>query len=137
VFQQRGAVGTVLRETADADATGRVHGTIGQAEIPAQLPEHFLDGRGDVPFVGKVVEHQHELITAEPGDHVTGPNGGPQPPRDLDEQLVAYIVTERIVDILEPVEIDHDDRERDAPAAGRLMLSCPGNEPRRPGIRCF
>ena len=36
----------------------------------------------------------------------------PQPPRDLDEQLVAGIVTEAVVDELEAIEVEEDDRNR-------------------------
>ena len=52
-----------------------------------------------------------ELVTTESGDEVLGAYDLPEPRRDLDEHGVADVVAERIVDVLEVVEIDErDDR---------------------------
>ena len=45
-----------------------------------------------------------------------------QPPRDLPEQLVAGGVAERVVDVLEAVEVEHQDRERQAPPLNWLFI---------------
>jgi hypothetical protein len=48
----------------------------------------------------------HELVSAEPRDHVTWADDRLEPRRDLLEQFVANRVAERVVDRLEPVEVD-------------------------------
>ena len=53
-----------------------------------------------------------ELVAAEPGDHVVGAHDLPEPRRHLDQHLVADVVTEAVVDVLEVVEIDEGDDRR-------------------------
>ena len=50
-----------------------------------------------------------ELVAGETGDDVTGFQHLGQPTADLDEQVVAGMVAQRVVDLLEPVEVEHDD----------------------------
>jgi len=50
-------------------------------------PLAAVEDRGLV-LVG-VLAQQRELVAAEPGDRIRWPHLGPQPPRDLDQQLVA------------------------------------------------
>ena len=52
------------------------------------------------------VEQDDELIAAEPGDDVRGPRAAQQPPGHGDEQLVAGVVAELVVDGLEGVQIE-------------------------------
>ncbi len=47
-----------------------------------------------------------ELVAAETGDQVLAADHPPQSSRDLDENLVADMVAEGVVDVLEVVEID-------------------------------
>src|SRR5664279_2756591 len=50
---------------------------------------------------------QHdELIAAKAGDHIVRSDDGTEPDRHFLEQLVADWVAERVIDGLEPVEID-------------------------------
>ncbi|MGY4413766.1 hypothetical protein ACVWW4_005502 [Bradyrhizobium sp. LB7.1] len=53
-----------------------------------------------------------EFVAAQPCDHVVAADAGAQPVRDLAQQLVADLVSERIVDALELVDVDIEDRER-------------------------
>ena len=53
-----------------------------------------------------------ELITGQPRQHVVGAEHRRQPGADLDEQFVAGVVAERVVDLLETVEIDHDHEQQ-------------------------
>ena len=77
--------------------------------------------------VGHVVQHHHELVAAEAGDRVDRPPAGAQAGRDLDEQLVAGRVTERVVDRLEPVEVDEQHRRaQPVPARARERLARAG-----------
>ena len=57
----------------------------------------------------------------------------PRPLRDLDEQLVAGGVAERVVDRLEPVEVDEQHRGAQAVAARRWRTSGSGGRPPAPG----
>ena len=57
-----------------------------------RLLERLLDALGDhgrLARVADVVEQDRELVAAEPGDGVAGPQRGLQPPRDRDQQPVA------------------------------------------------
>ena len=51
-------------------------------------------------------QHEHEFIAAQPRDRVALAHGLHQPLRDRLQQLVAGVVTERIVDPLEVVEVE-------------------------------
>jgi hypothetical protein len=48
---------------------------VGQRQLGQDAPRHSGRGGG----VEEVLEQDHELVTAEPGDDVTGANGGPDP----------------------------------------------------------
>ena len=67
-----------------------------------------------------VLDHHRELVAAEPRDEILGPQAGAQPQRDRDQQLVAGGMAEAVVDRLEVVEVDEQDR--DLAAAGRDRL---------------
>ena len=58
-----------------------------------------------------------ELVAAEPRDRVDLAHAAAQPLRHLTQQLVAGRVAERVVDLLEAVEIDQQQREALAVAA--------------------
>ena len=64
------------------------------------------------PRVGVVGEQHGELVAAEPGDRVGGRERALQPPAHLDEQAVAVVVAESVVDLLELVEVHDDERHR-------------------------
>ena len=110
--QEAGAVVALVRPPSRPEAGADLEGD------PAELHtarERLVDLQD--PFVqvelavrGSVGEQHRELVTAEPGDHVGRPGGARQAAGDLDEELVAHLVTERVVDLLEAVEIDHDHR---------------------------
>ena len=64
----------------------------------------------------RAADEQHrELVATEPCDQIGRAAGGAQSVGDLDEQSVAHVVTERVVDLLEAVEVDH---QHDAPVVG-------------------
>ena len=95
----------------DADA-GR-----GVAFVAAQLQrlaEHGQQIAGDVldvvAFRG-FLENDDEFVAAEPRHDVAGTQGAAQPVGDFHQQHVAGIVAQRIVDDLEPVEIDEQHRK--------------------------
>ena len=66
-----------------------------------------LDGGGGVPNVS---EHDAELVSSETSDRVCIAEHCAQTTCDLLQQEVAPLVSERVVDLLEAVEIDDEDR---------------------------
>jgi hypothetical protein len=120
VPQQGVGVGRVAR-AGGGDADARADG---------DLPAGDRDGLGDrldqavgdalgVADAVQVVEEDRELVPAEAGDGVVGPQRRGEPAGDGDEQLVPGLVAVRVVDLLEAVEVDEEDGEggRDALAA--------------------
>ena len=47
-----------------------------------------------------------EFVAAEPRDEIVAAHDAAQPLRDVEDQLVADMVAERVVDVLEVVEVD-------------------------------
>ena len=62
---------------------------------------------------------QGELVAAQPCQRVAGAEQPLEAPRDLDQHLVSGGVTEGVVDELEAVEVEVDDREALGGAASR------------------
>ncbi len=84
------------------------------------FPSVGADGlRGGDRGRGLGVGEQHgELVAAESGDDVAGSDRGLEPRAELAEQQVAAVVAERVVDLLEAVEVDEQERH---PAAVATM----------------
>ena len=61
---------------------------------------------------GDVFEQDRELVATESGDGVGGPHARAQTLGDRAQELVAGRVTEAVVDVLEPVEVDEQHGER-------------------------
>ncbi len=68
-----------------------------------------------------VLEQDRELVAAEPGGGVARAELVLEPLRRRDQQLVARGVTEAVVDRLEAVEVEHDDRDRVSSRAWRAI----------------
>ena len=58
-----------------------------------------------------------ELVAAEAGDQIVAAHDPAQTLRDVEDQLVADVVAERVVDVLEMIEIDVEHGRRGAAAA--------------------
>jgi hypothetical protein len=90
--------------------------------VTSRHSEEADDPIGDEPDV-VVVAHdgaEHgELVAPEAGDGVAAPRQAHQPSRHLDEDVVAGLVPERVVDRLEVVEVDEDHRHPCRPALER------------------
>ena len=133
-------LGLVDPHTGLALALGLVHGHVGVAyELlgavagPVERDSH---ARGDQQLLGRdrerqrehrkqafgqrghlvlaldVLQQDGELVTTETCRGVAGPELVLDPLRRRDEQLVTGGVAEAVVDRLEPVEVQHDDRDR-------------------------
>ena len=124
--QQR--VGTdrrALRE-GDADAGLDVGGRAVQHE---RLVDRFDDAGGDLASValaggrvgGEVLAQDHELITAYPGDGVDLPDRRADTTGAFDQQHVTGGVPQRVIDPLEPVQVDEQNRHGCAVTAGALQ----------------
>ena len=70
--------------------------------------------------VGEVRQQDDELVAAEPGDAVALPHDPRQPRPDLLKQQVAVVVAERVVDLLETVEVEQQQRDLAFGAVGAL-----------------
>ena len=79
----------------------------------AQAPEDFLG-------IADVAQDHPELVAAQPGHGVLGPGEGGQPPGQLGEKLVPVVMTQGVVDLPEPVEIDDGQRRPGAVVHGGL-----------------
>ena len=85
----------------------------GQAELAAGQPEGFVEGRqqargaGTQPGPVVALGDQHDELVAAVAQHaLAGAQHRLEAPRDLDQQLVAHVVAEGVVDVLEAVEIE-------------------------------
>jgi hypothetical protein len=90
-------------------------------ERPLEGPLRARRHVGQLRLVLDAIEEDRELVAAEPGHAVVAAHAAEQALGHLDELLVADLVPELVVDRLEPVEVDVEERERAprlAPAVG-------------------
>ena len=105
----------VVRVERDADAARHGETQAPMHERARHGLDHALrDGLG-AGHVGLVKEH-HELVAAEPGHGVDLAHAGGDALGHVDQHLVADPVAERVVDVLEAVEVEEQHRERRAVA---------------------
>ena len=105
----------------DPDARADRDRAVAQLQRVGERVEDALrDASGLVGRV-EIVDEDRELVAAEPGDRVEVAEVRVESVGDRDQERVAGEVTEAVVHVLEPVEIDDHDRDvaADARAAGR------------------
>ena len=68
--------------------------------------------------IGELAHEDAELVAAEPRDRVAAAQHRLEPAGELDEQQVAVAVAERVVDLLEAVEVHQQHRELRAVLVG-------------------
>ena len=114
--QQLGAGRLLVVRAGDGDADRG-----GDEVLDAVDREGLGEGGGDavgdrdrLAFVGEAVDQDPELVAAEAGDDVAGPQVGAQPRRHRPQQGVAGVVAEAVVDQLEVVEVEEEDPDRRA-----------------------
>ena len=88
-----------------------------QRDRPGDRPEQ---PRRERVGVARLERHEHELVTALTGHEIAGSGDRRHRATDMKQQLVSGRVAERVVDQLEIVQIDVEDREAGAPADGSL-----------------
>ena len=86
----------------------------------AQHRQQFAGDALDLVTLGGLLQNDHELVAAEPRHDVARTQRAAQPAADLHQQHVAGVVAQRIVDDLEPVEIDEQQRKLPLVARGGL-----------------
>jgi hypothetical protein len=123
--QCRGRVG-VGRRDRDAEAGLDVDRHVAEVERLVQLAEEPL-GDLDRALLGRAGQQDGELVAGEPRHDVArpGPHHRAGPRRDLLEQLIAVLVAERVVDLLEPVKVEDEDGRQ---TAARQRLGDPFRE---------
>ena len=97
----------------DRDADAGIAGEL-MAMAVERRPQRLIDPRDQrVNVLGALdaVLHDGELIAAEARDEVLGADRLAQPIRDALQELVADQMSQRIVDALELVDVDIEDRE--------------------------
>ena len=72
----------------------------------AQYREQFAGDALDLVALGGLLQNDDELVAAEPRHHIARTQRATQPAADLHQQHVAGVMAQRVVDDLEPVEID-------------------------------
>ena len=93
----------------DADARGDPEAATGGVVDLERLAQHLEQPLGDelrAPGRRSALDEHDELVAAEAGDRVGFSQGRREPRRDRLQQPVAGFVAERVVDLLETVEID-------------------------------
>ena len=123
-LEQRVRVEGVLGEAGDADAG--LHAEADRLEVE-RLAQRVEEARGGVPGchqADEIGKEDGELVAAQPAHGVDLPYVALEPDGDSLEEHVADLVAERVVDLLEPVEVD-DEHGQDAavaPASGGRLL---------------
>ena len=121
------------RGDAAADADADVAALAGDVERRAERGAHAPGGHRRLRLVLDAAAQHGELVAAEAGDHVAVADGAAQPLRDLDQQAVAGLVAEAVVDDLEVVEVE--EQHGDALAAARRRRAAPRGTRRDPAVR--
>ena len=124
VLQERGEFGAVLRVDRDADRGGdrKVHPV--DREGFRDDFEHLPGDSRDVARLGDVLQQQDEFVAALPAHGVGRAHAAGEPSGHLLQELVAHLVTERIVDDLEAVEVEEQHRDpRCRPLGERQRLA--------------
>src|SRR3954469_16986569 len=121
---ERGRAVAVLRVDGDADRDR--HDEITGSAVQGPRPDPLADALGEMlrTFLAGLRQHDDELLAAVAGHLVDLANLFPDPVRDLDEHCVAHQVPMRVVDLLEAVEVQHQQRQRPAEARSTVDLAC-------------
>ena len=91
----------------------------GQEERPGEGVGQLLGDPGRVVVGGHVLDEDDELVAAEAGHGVARGDDRPEALAERDEQLIADVVAEAVVDHLEPVDVAEEQRRCRRPSARR------------------
>ena len=122
VLEQRVRIRPVLREQGDADAGRGMDLLAIEVERPGYRRQDLV-GQGDnLGGLADLRLHEHEFVATRPGQRVGGADRGGDPLCDSAQQLIADGVAQGVVDVLEAIEIEQQDRNHAALAAGAGQL---------------
>ena len=107
---QRADLLAVLRHAGDADARAGEQLAALCVVRPAELVDQLLRHRGGLARLGDVLQQHAELVAADARDEVVAAHRGAQARGDHLEQAVAHLVAERVVDLLEVVQVEEQQR---------------------------
>ena len=131
----------VIRKQGDTDARAHVYGQAVELERFLDRAQH---ARRHAPRSAKIADrwqNHGEFVAAEAGDGIRLADDADKALAQFGEEQVAHVVPERIVDVLEAVQVEHEqgDRERGAsprgPLDGLLEPVVEQNAIRQPGQR--
>ena len=142
LFQQFVHADGVAAEQGDADADRAVVAMVllqavrqqFQVEGPFDGSQYFrghmLDLASRWRKIAQPLEQDHELVATQAGDAVAAAHAVPQAPADLDQEAVADVVAQGVVERLEVVEIKehHGPRLAVADAADQGLLDAVGQQ---------
>ena len=111
VFHQRLLILTIPRVNADADAGCDTEFLPENIERAGDVGQDLVRHLGDIFGLAHILEQDHELVASEAGDGVGLTNAVPEPVSDLPQQCVPGVVPQRVVDILEAIEVDEQHRQ--------------------------
>jgi hypothetical protein len=117
-LDQRDRVVAVLGIDADAEARRHRDAVRPDQRRRLQRLDHLLRDRGGVARLGELGEQDDELVAAVAADRVRLAHRRFEPPRRELQHLIADGVAERVVDLLEAVEVDEDHADPGRAAAG-------------------
>jgi hypothetical protein len=122
--QQRRDVVAVVGLQGDPDRGAELDGHAGDIEWAR---EGGMNAGGDLPQSAAVRQRgEHgELVAAEAGEEVAAAQHLAQAMGDLDQEPVALLVAERVVDLLEAIEVDQQQRRERAHALGARERALP------------
>ncbi len=110
--QQRGGVTAVSGRKSDPQTGPDVEGVLVDQEGSLQCSNQLLArGLGRLGVADRREENR-ELVATEPGDRIGHANLFPKPWADLHQQLIADVMAERVVPLLEAIEVHDHQRQR-------------------------
>ena len=112
----------MLREQRDADADADLEPeAVGDLERPLhRVHDPFGHAAGTLEVGGRR-QQDRELVAAEPRDRVAVADAVVETPGEMDQEQVAEMVAERVVDLLEAIEVEQQQRQRFAVAGRRAQ----------------
>ena len=119
--QQRVRIVPVAREAGDSDAHPHLERHLVDANGLLDARDQLVGDLLELIRVAGVLARQNrELVAAEARDQTARADDLPQPRSEIAQQLVAEVVAERVVDLLEAVEVEQHHAERRPGGGGGL-----------------
>src|SRR5580698_146364 len=128
-LKQSGWVLSIIGELADTDAPVYFDLMLFDLKWFGHRGQNFLCDPFDVFAGGNRLNGDDEFITTDAGYGVTFPETSFQSNRYRLQKPIANVMAQRIVDILEPVQVKHQDCNL------RLIATCQGNCLRKPILK--